>query len=460
MNRFFFTIVSALYAVALPAQQPATTPDTTTLLSAFRRGKTSGYFRYFFMNTRNEQALTDYHAHAAGGGIHFETASFHGFRFGVSGFYIFNMGSSGLNRPDSITGQYNRYEIGLFDMENPNNKKDINRLEELYLAYQFKKAKITLGRQLLNTPFVNLQDGRMRPTVTEGVWVETDALKKWKLEGGWIYAISPRSTTRWFSTGASIGVYATGVTVTGAKAQYNNQLSSKGIFMAGVHYNPGKQVHIQLWNMFTENIFNTAMLQADWQVPVKKNSRFFTGAQLTAQQAVHHGGHANPLNTYFEAGGRSLTISARAGIKSPANEYSISYTRITAAGRYLVPREWGREPFYTFMPRERNDGLGNVHAIVGRYSRSFLQKRFTVHTAAGYYHLPDVKDYRLNKYGMPAYLQLNTGAKYQFRKILNGLEAEWLLVYKQNRGETYNNPKFVFNKTNMLQANLVINYHF
>ena len=66
----------------------------------------------------------------------------------------------------------NRYEIGLFDIEDPSNKKDIDRLEELYLKYNFKNATITVGKQLINTPFINLQDGRMRPTVVEGVWTE------------------------------------------------------------------------------------------------------------------------------------------------------------------------------------------------------------------------------------------------------------------------------------------------
>lgn len=460
MIRTYLIILFTLCVALSTAQQPAKPVDTTSLLAAFKRGKTSGYFRYFFMGTQNEGKLTNYYAHAAGGGIHFETAPFHGFRFGISGFYIFNIGSSELTRPDSITGQTNRYEIGLFDIENPGNKKDINRLEELFLQYQFKQTKITLGRQLLNTPFINLQDGRMRPTVTEGIWLETGAQKKWKLEGGWVYAFSPRSTTHWFTTGSSIGVYSTGVTVTGAKARYSNQLKSKGVFLAGIHFNPNKQLHIQAWNMFTENIFNTAMLQGEWQVPLKRNNRFFSAAQLTAQHAVHHGGHVNPLNTYFEQGGRSLILSVRAGIKKPENEYSLSYTRITSAGRYLAPREWGREPFFTFMPRERNDGLGDVHAIAGRYSCSFAKQQLTAHTAAGYFRLPNVQNYRLNKYGMPSYFQLNTGAKYRFDKLLNGLEAETLLVYKLNCGETDNNPKFVFNKVNMLQLNLILNYHF
>ena len=36
-------------------------------------------------------------------------------------------------KPDTITGQPNRYEAGLFDVSDPAKKKDLNRLEEFYI---------------------------------------------------------------------------------------------------------------------------------------------------------------------------------------------------------------------------------------------------------------------------------------------------------------------------------------
>ena len=109
--------------------------DSGSILGAFKGGKVQGHFRYFFMNTVNEGSLTDYYANAAGGGLRFETAKFHNFQFGISGFYIFNIGSSDMTKADPISGQLNRYEIGLFDLEDPLNKGDIDRLEEFYLKY-------------------------------------------------------------------------------------------------------------------------------------------------------------------------------------------------------------------------------------------------------------------------------------------------------------------------------------
>ncbi len=436
------------------------TEDTTSLLSAFKRGHFNGHFRYFFMSTQNQKGLTDYYANAAGGGLRYETAKFHGFQFGVSGFYTFNIGSSDLAKPDTATGQLNRYEIALFDVEDPYNKKDIDRLEEFYVKYSYKKSGIVYGRQLINTPFINLQDGRMRPTGVEGLWFEMNEIKKVKLEGGWLYAISPRGTTKWFDVGESIGVYPTGANIDGTKSQYANNIESKGVFLAGAHFELNKNITLHGWNVFTANIFNTAMLQTDFSFSLKKNNTIFAAAQFVRQNSVNNGGNEVAEKTYFEKGGKAITFGARTGWKNKQWEVSINYNRITANGRYLMPREWGREPFFTFMPRERNEGFGDVHAIMGKINYNIPKIRIKTSLSGGYYKLPDVKNYRLNKYGVPSYTQINADIRYAFNKVFKGLEAQLLVVGKLKEGETYNNKKFEFNKVNIRQYNMVLNFHF
>jgi hypothetical protein len=434
--------------------------DTTSLLSAFKRGHFNGHFRYFFMSSQNQKRLTDYYANAFGGGIRYETAKFHGFQFAVSGFYTFNIGSSNLGKPDSTTGQFNRYEIALFDIEDPYNKKDIDRLEEFYIKYNYKKSSVIFGRQLLNTPFINLQDGRMRPTGVEGFWFEMNEMKKVKLEGGWLYALSPRGTTKWYDAGASIGVYSGGVHVDGSKSQYSNNVESKGVFLVGAHVELNENIILHGWNVFTENIFNTTMLQTDFSFPLNNNNTIFTAAQFVRQDALNNGGNEVAAKTYFEKGGKAITFGTKAGWKNKQWEASINYNRITAQGRYLMPREWGREPFFTFMPRERNEGFGDVHAIMGKVNYNIPTIRIKTSLSGGYYKLPDVKDYRLNKYGVPSYTQVNADVRYAFNKVLKGLEAQLLVVGKLNSGETYNNKKFEFNKVNMVLYNFVLNLHF
>ena len=60
--------------------------DSRSVLGAFKSGRVQGHFRYFNMITLNEKDLSDYYANAAGGGLRFETAKFHNFQFGISGF--------------------------------------------------------------------------------------------------------------------------------------------------------------------------------------------------------------------------------------------------------------------------------------------------------------------------------------------------------------------------------------
>lgn len=467
----FFLLLPSFFPVLAQHQEinekPAlwkekeTDTDTSSLLAAFRRGQASGHFRYYFMATENRGELSDYFANALGGGIKFETARFRNFQLGVSGFFVFNIGSSNLAVPDSRTGQPNRYEIGLFDIEDPSNKKDIDRLEELYLKYHFKKTTLTLGKQLINTPFINLQDGRMRPTEVEGFWSDINPGKKTKIQLGYLWGISPRSTVKWYKAGESIGIYPSGVNEEGVKSAYTGQLSSKGILLAGITRQVHPHLKVQVWNQFTENIFNSALLQADYERPLAQpGSAVFASGQLIRQDAVRNGGNTDPAKTYFSKGAKAWTFGGRVGWKNPRWETSLNYNRITAHGRYLMPREWGRDPFFTFLPRERNEGLGDVHALVAKLNYKIPKARLQASLAAGTYRLPDVLDYALNKYGLPSYNQLNIDIRYRFAGLLKGLETQLLFVRKNKTGNSYNNDKYVINKVDMSLWNLVFNYAF
>jgi hypothetical protein len=156
-----------------------------------------------------------------------------------------------------------------------------------------------------------------------------------------------------------------------------------------------------------------------------------------------------------------MTFGFRSRFEFAKWHYSVNYNRITAEGRYLFPREWGRDPFFTFMPRERNEGFGDVHAFVLKIENQgaasiFKKSGFSI----GYFQLPDVKDFALNKYGLPSYLQANLDVRFQLSQLMQGLEGQLLLVCKYGIGEIYNNPKYQFNKVNMVLTNFVLNYNF
>lgn len=438
---------------------PADT-GTSSLISAFIRGTVHGHFRYFFMATDNTDELSDYYANAVGGGIKYETARFHGFQMAVSGFYIFNVGSSDLSVPDELTGQSNRYEIGLFDIQDPSNKSDIDALEELYIKYTYRTSWVRFGKQLLNTPFINLQDGRMRPGVTEGLWTEFNELKNLKVEAGWIYAFSPRSTSKWYDASESIGLYPSGVNIDGTKSGYAGNVTSKGVAMAGITVSPAKSLKIQAWDLYADNLFNAALLQADKEFSASNGAVVYAGVQGIAQQPVGDGGNEDPSKQYIDEDNNAFAYGARAGWKNKKLDVSLNFNRITGDGRYLMPREWGRDPFFTFMPRERNEGAGDVSAAVIKVDYKFKGNRFRTSLSFGYFEMPDVRNYRLNKYGMPSYSQMNADLRYSFSGFLKGLDAQLLIAAKQNQGEVYGNNKYVINKVDMVNYNLVLNFRF
>lgn len=434
--------------------------DSTSILNAFKNGNFSGHFRYFFMSTNNETGLSDYYANALGGGVKFETAKFHNFQFGVSGYYIYDVGSSDFSKKDPVTNLSNRYEVALFDLQNISSKGNLSRLEELYLKYNYKNSNVTFGKQLLNTSFINLQDGRMRPTEVDGIWIDFNELKKTKINVGYLYGISPRSTMKYFRVGESIGIYPTGVNPDGTKSDYAGNLDSDGIYIVGIQNESIKNLKTLLWNQYVENIFNSALFQMDYKYNLNPNTTMLFGFQTIYQNALNFGGNENPRKTYFEKNGNSQTFGGRLGWQNKKIEITLNYNRITAKGRYLMPREWGRDPFYTFMARERNEGFGDVHAVMTKIQYTNPKKTFKSNLAVGYFDLPDVKNVALNKYGLPSYVQTNADFRYQFQGLLKGFDAQLLYVHKFNAGETNPNKNYILNKTNMSNINFILNFNF
>ena len=432
--------------------------DTNSFLHAFKHGTASGHLRYFFMNTNNEKGLSDYFANAAGGGLKFETAKFKGFQMGISGFFTFNIGSSDFLKPDPKTGQLSRYEIGLFDQEDPLNKTDIDRLEELYLKYNFHRSTITLGKQLINTPFINLQDGRMRPTEVNGLWLD-HKMKKTRIEGGLLYQISPRGTVKWYDVGKSIGIYSTGINKDGTKSEYEGNTHTKGLAMVGITHKPNKELSLQFWHLYTENIFNASFIQVEYEKELENKHTLSAGIQLFQQNRIGEGGNEEEAKRYMQDKS-SFVYSGKLGWSYKKWKASFNFSRITSAGRYTMPREWGRDPFYTFMPRERNEGLANVYAYVVRVGRSFPKQRSSVNLAVGHFKLPSVYDFEANKYGLPSYNQLNIDYRYSFKAMLTGLEAQILYVYKGKATNEIIDDRYIINRVNMGLWNIVLNYNF
>ncbi len=452
LQLFAFIISGSINAFS----QDKTSPDTASyqgLSDFFQHGKFNGHTRSFFMSTINNGRLRDDYALATGAGIGYRSAPFHGFGFGLNGFFIFNVFSSELNRPEPNTGQLNRYEIGLFDVTQPANKRDLDRLEEAYLYYQYKGGQLTFGRMNINTPFVNPQDGRMRPSLEEGIdWKGKKGKLSYQVAALW--AMSPRSTVLWYKVDESIGTYPVGVNAQGKKSGYAGKLSSKGLAIAGLTWD-GKNNQSQVWSTLIDNINHTLLVQNEHQF----STNFMVGLQYTRQDRINNGGNANSLYTYMENKAAQV-YSGRVQYQKEKTQLNLNYSNFTKQGRFLFPREWGREPFYTFIPRERTEGTANAQAVtLGFQQKEWLKNPLQLNMAIGYFDLPGVNEFDQNKYGMGDYVQANLQLKYAPQASLKGLTISTLLMAKKNVAG-YLSEKNLNNKSDMAHFELIVDYKF
>lgn len=451
MKKLFYILIFLPFTLA---GQNSIEPDTVT---EKRIGSFNLHARNFFMATTNQGSLSDYYGNGIGAGLGYKSPTWKNFHGVISGFFIYNIGSSDLALPDPTTGQFNRYEIGLFDVEDATNKHNLSRLEELYLEYGKAGSFIRVGKMILKTPFINPQDGRMSPTLEEGIWTQLKTKNNLTFNAGWLYNISPRSTVKWYRVTNTIGLYPVGVDIEGNKSSYFGNLQSNGVFLINADYQ-GKQWSLQGWNTLIENISNTVFLQLEIK-PKFENVQLIGGLQFIRQDAVRDGGNEDQTKTYIAKGSFTNTISSRLGLKTEKTQLTLNYTNISDDGRFLFPREWGRDPFYTFLPRERNEGFGGVNAIMMQASYSPI-KKLSTSVGYGHYYLPDAMNYELNKYGFPSYSQTNLDVRYAFTGVLKNLSAQLLIAYKKSIGETHDNPRFVINKVDMVNLNFVLNYTF
>jgi hypothetical protein len=435
----------------------------STLGNFLRNGKFYGHGRYFFMATNNTVGLDDYFANAFGFGIGYETPRFKFLSVGVSGYFIANLGSSDLKSNDLLSGLPNRYEIGLFDIENPNNYTNLSRLENLYLRVGNNNSFLKIGKQHFNSPFVNPQDGRMSPTFVDGIYSEWNSWKNWKFQNSLIWGILPRSTFRWYSVGNSMGIYPVGFNPDGSKSAYAGNIQSDWILVNGVEHHLQKSVNIQIWNQLVQNVFNTSLIQIDYN-PIlyrKREISLVLGAQFINQNAIRSGGNSDQNKTFIPRNSQAQTYSFRIGIEKKKKWSGlINFTHIGTKGRYLMPREWGVDPFYTFMPRERNEGLSDVNAINIRFVSNVWSNKLRLGISLGRFFLPDVKNAQANKYAMPSYDHVNLDIQYQPGGYFRDFNLQFLVVHKSSLGETYGNMRYVHNKVDMTLFNVVLNFHF
>lgn len=375
------------------------------------------------MGTLQKGALKDDFSLAQGGTLGIQTPYFHGLRANLSGYFIYNLASSDLAKPESITGALNRYEAGQFDITDRGTTKGLERIEQLNLEYEHRNFHAQLGRFQRETPFFNAQDGRMRPTLEEGLWLR-QKWGKWSLRTAGVWSVSPRSTVNWYPIASSVGLYGRGFRQDGTPNAYRIEDAGKVLWIAGAQGPLTKRSSLEVWSMAFPNVLHSHTAQYEYRSGETK-----VRLLAVAQGRLGQGGNADPYLAYIPESHRSFAFSSNVSLPLPKKRYlALSATRITSHGAYIMPREWGRDPFYTFMSRERNEGLGDVWAATAMLG--VLRSHGSHELNVGLYNLPDRSNFALNRYGMPSYWHANFAGRVRPQKAFQGVVLRYLIMYK------------------------------
>lgn len=435
----------------------AKSADTFSSLGSFMR---SGSFQFeartFAMGTVNKGNLLDYHTLATGGGIGYYSPRWRGLHFGISGFFVFQVYEHNIRIADPSTGNGNRYEILLYDMNDLDNTSDLDRMEDFYLAWDRGGFSAVAGRQRIHTPLLNEQDNRMRHNSFNGI---TLRYKKngWTAMGGFYSALTMRGTVNWYSAEESFGVYPFGRNPLGTPSEYAGNIRSRGIGVAGVT-KQSERLRLQAWNYTAENVFNMLQIQAEGDAGAG-NVKLLYGLQGFWQTPLNKGGNPELTKAYIDPDSPAYAAGAKVGAGNQRKRLTLNALRIHDSGRLLFPREWGREEFFVSLPRERHEGNGDVWSVMLRYEDE-VSESFRYMIGAASVRNPSTDSFALNKYGIPSYYHFAGTAEYAFGGYLKGLHIMAIIANKTAaRPEKVDDAERI-NRVDLWNFSLVGNYRF
>ncbi len=421
------------------------------------KGLFSGEWRTFYLHTFNKKELKDFYALGTGGYLGYTYTWNSRWKAGVNIYSAWNTSIQDLSVPDPVSGRLSRYELGLFDVTDPGNRL-IVLPGELYLSYTGGAHTVTAGRMKRSTPLVNPQDGRMIPTLVEGLWYAFQPDDRIDLQAGLLTRIAPRGTDQFSGIGSSIGKFSSGLDITGRPSGYAGNTSSDFLLITGGRVRASSATSVHLWNYYVDNVFNSTYIRPEFTL---SETGVVLGLEWIHQRRVNNGGNAIDTLSYFQDQYANL-IGAQITIPATENHTIIlAYDHITDDGRFLFPREWGREGTFTFQKRERTEGSRQNHAMVVSFASVFAGEYASLNSvlSIGHQWKPAPSDAQRNKYALPEYTQINLDLTGRFAGIRN-LKPEILLTYKIGHDEFPENPAYILNKVDMFQINVVLNYQF
>ncbi|MBK6263550.1 OprD family outer membrane porin [Marivirga sp. S37H4] len=408
----------------------------------FQKGHTSGIIRANMMHTLRPKAETYNGALALGGRLYYHTSYWKGLKLGVGGLFTYNVASTNLASNNYMFAP--KWERQLFDLQDPVNKHDLDRLEELFVKYRHKDSYIKLGKMLVETPFVNPQDSRMKPSAFQGLWIDWNEGHRLELNGGIFNKVSPRSTTEWIGISESIGLYERY-----QKGDTSSPIHENiNLWILGAHYKINSNMNYHNWQYYISQFSYVNFNQLEW-----RKSPIQIGIQYVFQKGL------DKRQLFSKMPAKQNTSIMSGQVKWIAPKWQISYniTQGLSDTPFIFSKEWGNDPFYTYISRHRIEGLNGVNS----HSIKLNLQPFN-----------NWKDFNLGVYGIrtayeevdvllnnstDSYLnQLSLDMQAHFSKHWENLSFRFLNTILIAKGKVIN----PFLKEEIFHSQLIVNYNF
>ncbi|MDT0690939.1 hypothetical protein RM549_14170 [Salegentibacter sp. F188] len=419
----------------------------------FKDAYVHGHVRNFFLTTNNQGGLKDYYTNATGGAIGIITGNHKGFEIGVKNIFTYQTFGGNLKAKDVNTGYNAKWEYELYDVLNKGNYNNINRLDELFLRYRFKKSYLSLGRLKPEyTPLLNQSDGRMMPFSHRGFWGHFNFHPRHTFNVGWLDGVAPRATTEWFDLEEGIGLFNNGYQPNGEKADYYKFYPSKGIGIITYRY-LHKNFKIALYDFYIDKLNNTFLTEVGYNV-----MDFNLGLQVVYQTPLQFSEDLPYENRYVQPKEHGQVISSQLGWGNKIFKFAFAYTHAFDTGRFLFPKELGRDRLFTSISRSRLEGLGGVDVVT--FKSEFRLLKPELHVSIDLQKLTGLEagQTTLNKYKIYETFQANTRITYTLQGFLDGLTLDLLWVYRVN--QNIKEAERIFNKSDFNQFSFVTNFYF
>jgi hypothetical protein len=297
--------------------------------SAFTQGEVTGEFRSFFY-VRDYDQSTKRQDLASGGMLYYQTAPLKGISAGIA-FYTGQ--DLGLNDSDNDV-------YGLLAKDENGDHDSFTVLGEAYLQAEFSDTTLKLGRQELETPFVNGDDNRLTPQATEGFTLVNKSIPGVTLTASYVAKMRGKTSTEFVSM-TEYAEIADG---------------DEPVILGGLVYDGIEDLTLQVWDFHAVDFMNEFYLRGDFSLPLSNDWAVFGSAQYLSQRDTGEmlGG---PQDTY--------TYGIEVGIEGKGLQASFGYG---AVGKQDIIYPWGHDFIVSLMVNDLSRAEENGTMGVVKYN--------------------------------------------------------------------------------------------